>query len=111
MSRIWDSVASHSLKAEALPALIPIFKASLEVSLADSKPARNPATILSPAPTELTSVPFGDGRRYTFPVFAEKKRTVSPERNEDVAGPHSLQLFSADDDFIIRLEIDAEQFA
>ena len=59
-SLILSSVASHSWKAEALPALMPILRASSRLPLEASKPARKPATMLSPAPTELTSVPFGD---------------------------------------------------
>ena len=44
-------------------------------------------------------------------VFAEEQGAVTAERYEDVAGPHGLELFSADDDFFIRMEVDAEQFS
>ena len=44
-------------------------------------------------------------------VFAEEQGAGAAEGDEDVAGPHGLELFGADRDFFIRMEVDAEQFS
>lgn len=109
MSRIWDSVASHSLKAEALPALMPIFNASLRSPLDDSKLPESGYHAVT-GTDRVDQRPLRRRTAVYLSVFAEKKSPVAAEGNEDVAGTHGLQLFGADDDFVIGLEVDAEQF-
>ena len=69
-------VARFSENALAEPVQRPIRKACSK-SPVSIMPVRKPATMESPAPTELTSVPLGAGLRRTSP-FSEMKTAPSP---------------------------------
>ena len=56
----FDPTADSLHVGLALPAAIPMQKACA-YSFSSSHPVRNPATMESPAPTPLTSFPFGAG--------------------------------------------------